>query len=69
MDEFIELKFIDEYVGYGVFARKNIKAYHVLGEVAGEIEETTDDVKYTWKYLSDIPGYEKTGINCRKFGN
>ena len=40
MDEFIHLKFIDDYIGHGVFAKKPIKKHHVLGEVAGKIMTT-----------------------------
>ena len=46
-----------------------MKINHVLGEITGEIHETIDDFRYTWNYKSQIPNYQKVGINCRHFGN
>ena len=52
MDDFICTKFIDEFIGYGVFAKQDIEVGHVIGEYTGEIKEIEKDHLYTWSYYT-----------------
>ena len=53
MDELIEIKFVNEDVGYGAFAKKNIKKDIVLGEYTGLMTSEINDATYSW-YLSNF---------------
>ena len=48
MDELIYGKFIDKYIGYGVFAKKDIIKGTIIGEYTGYIEGYNKDYSYSW---------------------
>jgi SET domain-containing protein len=69
MDDLIYARFINEYIGYGVFAKQFIKSDTIIGEICGKIEPVNDDSLYTWTYKTSFKGYSKLGINGRYYGN
>jgi len=54
MEEIIYVKFISNEIGYGVYAKKFIKANSIIGEYTGVITDDSDDYTYCWTYKSDF---------------
>lgn len=56
----ISVRFIDDKIGYGVFAEADIVQDQFVGEYTGQVMDLKDikDTKYTWGYLV---GHDKYG--------
>ena len=52
MDNFLEFKFINEEIGFGVFATQHIPANTVLGEYTGILCLDEGDSTYSWSLTS-----------------
>ena len=52
----LSIRYINDRIGYGVFAEDDIAAGEMVGEYTGRIMETKAvlDTKYSWVYLDDI---------------
>lgn len=48
MDDYLEIKFVNEVVGFGVFAIQKIYTNTVLGEYAGLVSFEIEDSTYSW---------------------
>lgn len=54
MDDLIYVKFINEQIGYGVFAKVNIEPDIIIGQYTGVLREALDsETVYSWNYKSD----------------
>jgi SET domain-containing protein len=49
----IYVKFINDEIGYGLFANSDIKNHQLVGEYAGVIRKGKGDSTWTWHYPSD----------------
>lgn len=69
MDDFLEIKFVNQDIGFGLFATKHIPANTVLGEYTGTLSLDIGDSTYSWSltnyYDKDIQIY----LNGAKEGN
>lgn len=54
IDEIIEAKYINDVLGYGVFAKKLISEGTVIGEYAGVIGRGFHYNEYSWRYPSKL---------------
>lgn len=60
----IYIQWIDDVVGYGVFAEKPIKADEFIVEYTGMVHNSVDDSRYAWKYPCVPGGF---GVTKRTF--
>jgi len=81
LDNFIAkvyIKKINDQMGYGLFASKNIKADDLIDEYTGIVQEafhfdpsdkeTSLKTEYAWDYPDEIPGLSPLEINARYAG-
>ena len=69
MDELIYARYINEEIGYQVFAHNDIKADTILGEYTGEISKDLADKTYAQEFSPQIQGYTGISIHSLKMGN
>lgn len=68
----LSIKFINEDIGYGIFAQKRFRKSSFIGEYTGAIEYNCSDphATYTWSYPMTKVNEDKLFLlNARKFGN
>ena len=76
----VSIKWIDPYIGYGVFATGSIQKGDFIGEYTGVVQAADDESgremaeggyesDFSWYYLDDIKGGPSLEINSRVRGN
>jgi SET domain-containing protein len=70
----LSVRFINDIIGYGIFAESDIDQDQMIGEYTGVVQESRDikDSKYTWSYLSsnDEAGKQfNLSVDAAHFGN
>jgi hypothetical protein len=76
----VEIRKIDDSIGYGVFAVRDIKTRQFIGEYAGVVQPENDatggelyaggyESDYSWYYLDEVDGAPTLEINGRREGN
>ena len=76
----LEIRKIDDSIGYGVFAVRDIKKRQFIGEYAGVVQPESDttggeldgggyESDYSWYYLDEVDGAPTLEINGHREGN
>jgi hypothetical protein len=52
MDDLIYAQYLDDVLGYGVFAKIDLEKDIIIGKYAGEIVADRKNKKYSWTYKS-----------------
>ena len=54
-ESMLNVQFISEFMGFGVFASQDIKQFTLLGEYTGELKKYDhEDTTYSWVYPSKV---------------
>ena len=59
-------KFINENIGFGLFAKRKLNKGAIIIEYVGEIQRSSDYSVYSWKYLSHFKNKKAIIIEGKK---
>ena len=69
--EYMTVKWVSVFEGFGVFAKKDIKEGDLIGRYTGEVKLDNPNTDYTWTYMTtEINGeYVDLGVDGENRGN